>query len=351
MKKPTDNKDLTNANQDSNSDNNVGDIINERGDEFVLFPLDVKETNPITQNTTTSQDDDFILFPLDVKKTSTNTNNSVPITNQKTNKLKRQYVTKPNPRPIVNPQPAPGPGPTLPKPIIKNPKNNKLKNLFWFTLICLSLYTYVKKESNESYNHFFSKTIHKFETTINLLKSNFINEDDFIKFKKNKKIIVTSPVWNFVTQRYESAILDNKKGDSIIIIELTKRKDADKIEVKCMLNKFDEFKLNKIDTLWVLESLLNTNLDALKSSKIESSSNSMVGVFIKYEWIENDLFTFRDEEGNKKYFTDVPQNCVLYNENGVNENNYNKKFKIKWVVDNQSYDYPINKITHIEFIK
>ena len=190
MKKPTDNKDLTNANQDSNSDNNVGDIINERGDEFVLFPLDVKETNPITQNTTTSQDDDFILFPLDVKKTSTNTNNSVPITNQKTNKLKRQYVTKPNPRPIVNPQPAPGPGPTLPKPIIKNPKNNKLKNLFWFTLICLSLYTYVKKESNESYNHFFSKTIHKFETTINLLKSNFINEDDFIKFKKNGKDII-----------------------------------------------------------------------------------------------------------------------------------------------------------------
>ena len=77
----------------------------------------------------------------------------------------------------------------------------------------------------------------------------------------------------------------------------------------------------------------------------------MVGVFIKYEWIDNDLFTFRDEKGNKIYFTDVPQNCVLYNENGVNENNYNKKFKIKWVVDNQSYDYPINKITQIEFIK
>ena len=64
MKKPTDNKDLTNSNLNSNSDNNVGDIINERGDEFVLFPLDVQDTNTIIQNTTTSQDDEFILFPL-----------------------------------------------------------------------------------------------------------------------------------------------------------------------------------------------------------------------------------------------------------------------------------------------
>ncbi len=330
------------------SNTNESNPIIDGADKFVLFPLDIQETipiiiNPITQNTATSEDDDFILFPLDVNKTSTNV--PAPIANQKPNKQKKQFVTNPSPQPLVNPQPVPSPIPPY------RPTYKKLRNIFWSLVICLSIYTCNKKESSESYTHFFNKTINKFGTPINLLKSIFITEDDFKKFKKDKKIIVTSPGWNFGTQRLESTYFNHKKGDSIIIIELTKRRDLDRIEVKYMYNKFEDFKLNKMDTLWVLESLLNTNLDALKSSKIESSSNSMVGVFIKYEWIENDLFTFRDEEGNKKYFTDVPQNCVLYNENGVNENNYNKKFKIKWVVDNQSYEYSINKITQIELIK
>ena len=353
MEKPIDNSDKPtskNTQLDPLSDTNKSNPIIDGVDEFVLFPLDVQETNPITQNTTTSQDDDFILFPLDVKKTSTNTNNPAPITNKKNNKPKRQFVTKPNPQPVnVNPQPTPKP--TTSKPIVTSPKSNKLRNIFWSLVICLSIYTCNKKESSESYTHFFNKTINKFGTPINLLKSIFITEDDFKKFKKDKKIIVTSPGWNFGTQRLESTYFNHKKGDSIIIIELTKRRDLDRIEVKYMYNKFEDFKLNKIDTLWVLESLLNTNYDTLKSSKIESNTYSMRGIFIKYEWIENDLFTFRDEEGNEIYFTDVPQNCVLFNENGVNKNYYNKKFKIKWVVDNQSYDYPINKITQIEFIK
>jgi len=328
------------------SNTNESNPIIDGADEFVLFHLDVQDTNTIIQNTTTSKDEDFILFPLDINKSVTSTNNSGPIL---TKTQKKQFVTKPNPRPIVNPQPAPGP--KTPKPIVTSPKSNKLRNIFWSLVICLSIYTCNKKESSESYSHFFNKSIHKFDTPINLLKSIFISEDDFIKFKKGKKIIVTSPGWNFGTQRLESTYFNNKKGDSIIIIELTKRRDIDRIEVKYMYNRFEDFKLNKMDTLWVLESLLNTNQGSLKSSKIESSSNSMVGVFIKYEWIENDLFTFRDEEGNDIYFTDVPQNCVLFNENGVNKNYYNKKFKIKWVVDNQSYEYSINKITQIELIK
>ena len=324
------------------SNTNESNPIIDGADKFVLFPLDVQETKQITQNNATSQDDDFILFPLDINKSVSSSNNSGPIINKVP---KKQFVTNPSPQPLVNPQPVPSPIPPY------RPTNKKLINLFLLIVICLSIYTCNKKESSESYTHFFNKTINKFGTPINLLKSIFITEDDFKEFKKDKKIIVTSPGWNFGTQRLESTYFNHKKGDSIIIIELTKRRDLYRIEVKYMYNKFEDFKLNKMDTLWVLESLLNSNQDALKSSKIESSSNSMVGVFIKYEWIENDLFTFRDEEGNKIYFTDVPQNCVLFNENGVNENYYNKKFKIKWVVDNQSYDYPINKITQIELIK
>ena len=44
------------------SDSNENSPSIDNSDEFVLFPLDVHETNPIIQNTTTSQEDDFILF-------------------------------------------------------------------------------------------------------------------------------------------------------------------------------------------------------------------------------------------------------------------------------------------------
>ena len=211
MKKPTDNKDLTNSNLNSNSDNNVGDIINERGDEFVLFPLDVQDTNTIIQNTTTSQDDEFILFPLDVKKNNTSTNNPASITNQKPNKPKSQFVTKPNSQPA---------NPNKPSPVLVNrPTNKKLRNIFWFVLICLSLYTYNTKDSNESYIHFLSKTRDKISNTFNFLKSDFSNEDDFIKFKKGKKIIYCSNLNKYIEN--DSKIINEVNGDSIIIIEPT----------------------------------------------------------------------------------------------------------------------------------
>ena len=242
MKKPKDNKDLTNSNLDSNSDNNVGDIINERGDEFVLFPLDVQETNPITQNTTTSQEDDFILFPLDVKKTRTNTNNPASITNQKPNKPKRQFVTKPNPQPVnVNPQTKSPTAPVVPKPLSKKTK------FIWILIICLGFYTYFKKESSETYGHFFYKTIKNVSISgYNQFVSFFRDEDDFIEFKKGKKIIVTVPAWNFNEQRVESAYFEHTKGDSIIIIETTNIKDLDRIKVKYMFNTIEDYKSNKV---------------------------------------------------------------------------------------------------------
>ena len=230
----------------------------DNSDEFVLFPLDVQETNskttsPITQNSAISQDDDFILFPLDVKKTRTRTNNPVPITNQKPNKPKRQFVTKTNPKPVnVNPQTKSPTAPVLPKPLSKKTK------IIWILIICLAFYTYFKKESSETYGHFFYKTIKNVSISgYNQFVSFFRDEDDFIEFKNGKKIIVTVPAWNFNEQRVESAYFENTKGDSIIIIELTKRRDLDRIEVKYMYNRFDDFKLNKIDTMWVLETLLN----------------------------------------------------------------------------------------------
>ena len=257
MKKATKNLTTSTAQNKSKLDKLSGtneiNLIIDSADEFVLFPLDVQETNSINQYSVISQDDDFILFPLDVKKTRTNTNNPVPITNQKPNKPKRQFVIKPNPQPInVNPQTNTSTAPAVPKPLSKKTK------IIWILIICLGFYTYFKKESSETYGHFFYKTIKNVSISgYNQFVSFFRDEDDFIEFKKGKKIIVTVPAWNFNEQRVESAYFENTKGDSIIIIKLTKRRDVDRIEVKYMYNRIDDFKLNKIDTMWVLETLLN----------------------------------------------------------------------------------------------
>jgi hypothetical protein len=355
MKKPINNSDKPtskNTQLDPLSDTNKNNPFIDGGDEFVLFPLDVQESNPITLDSVNSQVDDFILFPLDVNKTVANNNN--PKKGKNTNPLKprRQFVTITSPQisniisqPVnVNSQPKKPTALAIVKPI-----SNKTK-ILWVLLICLGFYTYFKKESSETYGHFFYSTIKNVSNSgYNHLLSFFRDENDFIEFKKNKKIIVTVPAWNFNEQRIESTYFDNTKGDSVIIISVN-RSDIDRIEAIYMLNNFEDFKLNKIDTMWVLKSLLNPKSEKIVKDKIESKTNTMIGIFINYEWIENDMFTFKDEKGNEVYFTDVPENCIIYNKNGVNKNYYNKKFKIKWVVDNQSYEYPINKITQIELI-
>jgi hypothetical protein len=252
MEKPFDNSDKTNSKLDSHSDNNGSNLFN-GADEFVLFPLDVQENNPIIQNTTISQEDDFILFPLDVKKTKTNTNNPAPIINQKPNKPKRQFVTKPNTQPVnVSPHPKTPIAPVIPKPLSKKTK------IIWILIICMGFYTYFKKQSSETYGHFFYETIKNISISgYNQFVSFFRDEDDFIEFKKGKKIIVTVPAWNFNEQRVESAYFEHTKGDSIIIIEKTNIKDLDRIKVKYMYNKIEDYKLNKIKTMYVLETLLN----------------------------------------------------------------------------------------------
>ncbi len=213
MKKTTKNITDQNSTLDPLSGNNGSNPLIDGNDEFVLFPLDVQETNTITQNNATSQDDDFILFPLDINKSVTSSNNSGPIINKVP---KKQFVTKPNPRPIIKPQPAPGP--TTPTPIVTSTKNNKLRNLFWLIVICLSIYTCKNKENDESYSHFFNKTIHKLGKKINKVKSIFINENDFKEFKKSKKIIY-SPYREFIEN--ESGDINVVEGDSIIIFEPT----------------------------------------------------------------------------------------------------------------------------------
>ena len=213
MKKTTKNITDQNSTLDPLSDNNGSNPLIDGNDEFVLFPLDVQETNTITQNNATSQDDDFILFPLDINKSVSSSNNSGPIINKVP---KKQFVTKPNPRPIIKPQPAPGP--TTPTPIVTSPKNNKLRNLFWLIVICLSIYTCKNKENDESYSRFFSKTIHKFGNKFNKVKSIFVNENDFEEFKKSKQIIY-SPYLEYIED--DSGEINEVKGDSIIIIEPT----------------------------------------------------------------------------------------------------------------------------------
>jgi hypothetical protein len=213
MKKTTKNITDQNSTLDPLSGNNGSNPLIDGNDEFVLFPLDVQETNTITQNNATSQDDDFILFPLDINKSVTSSNNSGPIINKVP---KKQFVTKPNPRPIIKPQPAPGP--ITPKPIVTSPKNNKLRNLFWLIVICLSIYTCKNKENDESYSRFFNKTIHKLGKKINKVKSIFVNENDFKEFKKSKQIIY-SPYLEYLED--DSGEINEVKGDSIIIIEPT----------------------------------------------------------------------------------------------------------------------------------
>ena len=219
MKKPIDNSDKPTSRDtqlDPLSKSNESNLTIDGVEDFVLFPLDVQETNPIPQNTTNSQEDDFILFPLDVKKTITNTNNPASITNQKNIKPKRRFATKPKPI-NINPKPANQP---IPSPIpVNRPSNKKLSNIFWFVLICLCLYTYNKKNSNENYIHFLSKTRDKIGNTFNFLKSDYSNEDDFIKFKKGKKIIYCSNLNKYIEN--DSKIINEVKGDSIIIIEPT----------------------------------------------------------------------------------------------------------------------------------
>lgn len=238
MKKATKNTpDATlklNSEVDSLSGNNESNAINVSNDGFVLFPLDVTETfqnsnSQITQNSATSPVDDFILFPLDINKIVTTTNNSAPIINQKPNKPKRQYVTKPNPQPANPPKPSPIP--------VNRPKNKKIRNILWLIGICLSIYTFKNKKTDESYGHFFNTTIQKFSNKFNNLVPIFINEADFKEFKKGK-IMIHSP--DLVT--FENDVKKNNqfKGDSIILIGKTGReKNQYYIDVNANYGYFD----------------------------------------------------------------------------------------------------------------
>ena len=109
------------------SDSNESNSIIDGADKFVLFPLDIQETNsittnPITQNKSTSQEDDFILFPLDINTSSNSINKNTQATSSSSNKS-NQNKTKnntPKPQPVTSPVP---PNPTTPiHPVLKKTK-------------------------------------------------------------------------------------------------------------------------------------------------------------------------------------------------------------------------------------
>lgn len=417
MKKSTKKTTNSNLKDDSELESHLNkseiNPINQSRDEFILFSLDVQETNNNSfshqnLNTVNSNTDDFILFQLDINKTSSNTN-----------KPKTQNVTKTNLQSIVvNPQ-------TSTSPIPINNPNNKLRNIFFAILIGLSIYTINNKESKEIYGDFLNKTIYKIGNSLNNLKSNFRTENDFVEYKKSKRMIY-NPYLEYIEE--DSGEINEIKGDSIIIIEPTGKslrsyflakgkpfklkistdegeyskerlatekmeldidqnsfestnnysgrinvfllntgffsqeisvwkndvsfENSDNIEVKFMRNRYEDYKKNTILKKYISKSLLiNSNQNTSKNSEIDSKINIMTATYIKHEWIENDMFTFKDKNGKEIYFNDVPQNCILYDKNGINKKYYNMKFKIKWEVDKHSYEYPINRITQIELIK
>ena len=104
---------------------------------------------------------------------------------------------------------------------------------------------------------------------------------------------------------------------------------------------FDELCENQNKSLHQKESL---------QSNIEKA-NILVAEFVNYEWLENDNYTFKDENGKEYYFTDIPETYNFIGDNGPNKLHVNKKFKIYWITVEGEYDYPINKITKIELIK
>ena len=329
------------------SNNNESNLTIDGVDDFVLFPLDVQETNPITQNTTTSQEDDFILFPLDVKKTSTNTNNPVPITNQKTNKPKKQFVTKPYPtnsnnsvnqtpntpkkqivakqKPLIGKSQANPPTPAL----VNKPLSNKTK-ILWVFIICIGLYTYFKKESSETYGHFFYKTIKNVSISgYNQFVSLFKDEDDFKKFKLGHKIIY-SPYLEYIED--ESGEINEVKGDSIILLKPTGKQfrsyflpSGKPYQIKLNDNEYSEKEHYSNENIYLnidqesFESR-NQNHGVFYSDKtnvvIDDERNYftqeiLVNISdieydytnkVEYEYMRNDIHDFKLNITSKKYF-------------------------------------------------
>ena len=145
MKKPIDNSGkpipIKKSKLDPLSDSNESNSIIDGADKFVLFPLDIQETNsistnPITQNKSTSQEDDFILFPLDINLPANSTNKNTQSASYPSNKG-NQNKTK-----TVPPKPIPPP-PNIPKPL---PVVFKKTNLYWSVFFGFCAYALVKSE-------------------------------------------------------------------------------------------------------------------------------------------------------------------------------------------------------------
>lgn len=118
-------------------------------------------------------------------------------------------------------------------------------------------------------------------------------------------------------------------------------------------------KIKKILSIDDKDSIVSTkdvelNSDNIKTKEIITSKSNEKKLFAQYknyEWIENDSYTFTDDNGKEYYFTDIPETYNLIGDNGPNKLYVNKKFKIYWITVEGEYDYPINKITKIELIK
>ena len=149
MKKPIDNSGkptpIKKSKLDPLSDSNESNSIIDGADKFVLFPLDIQETNsistnPITQNKSTSQEDDFILFPLDKNPSSNSINKTTQASSSSSNKINQKNTKNntPKPQPVTSAVPPNPPTPT--PPVLKKTQ------LYWAVFFGFCGYAWVKSE-------------------------------------------------------------------------------------------------------------------------------------------------------------------------------------------------------------
>jgi hypothetical protein len=179
-----------------------------------------------------------------------------------------------------------------------------------------------------------TQLIQKFIQPEYLIKTNNFLENN------NKKIIYVLII--FLTLNISASIFFAFKNKTDIQnqIILLKQKISEKEKIKKQANSNQSSVTDE------------NNQDA---SIIKNGENILIARFISYD--EGDLvyYNFEDENGKIYYFSSLPDDYKLIDENqNVNPLFYKKKFRIKWkaIPDSGGEDsYPYNEIITIELIE
>lgn len=294
MKKPIDNSGkpipIKKSKLDPLSDSNESNSIIDGADKFVLFPLDIQETNsistnPITQNKSTSQEDDFILFPLDINLPANSTNKNTQSASYPSNKG-NQNKTK-----TVPPKPIPPP-PNIPKPL---PAVSKKTKLYWAVFFGFCFYGIYF-----GYNFFLKKNAQQeIIANQNLQKVKNIIAIKFTKF--GYYVTNVSELSSFETQ-YNSDypyLVTYKNADSISNGKVYEINVSANTEFQTVSDMFDTNNTNGpsglVETLGDLNDLKNTESIRLAQIKKYFASVEATILYIK------PLFTSDTNQGIYSY--------------------------------------------------